>query len=432
MEQTPQATVLDARECWSLLGSTPFGRLAIAGTGESPRAFPVNFRVHGPQIVFRSAGGTKLAAVSDGAPVAFEADDVDTDTGVVWSVVARGPWPVAGPRKSQPTRSRPRQQGPCCSPGSREPRNTSCASPWTPSPAGGSNWTCPRLGVVPGRCPARRPGIGPVRWALHRPLRSSPCGHPLDRNPAQAVVPEIRQLSGQCRSACPAHRPMRWQTETCAHSAEMSPPVGEGHGVAGAGERRHHDRTRPRGPHGSGPREAREPSTGARTHEAAPGALRARVPSGWRAVDLRRAAHCPTGPIPSGPSPGLPSEGSAFVVAGPSGWPPSSHRRPDPHRGSGDTLKQNVDAGPLPPSSPGPVIAARISSEDVGGVARGAHRWRQAGPGRCPERRDAIVKSEECTEDEASGPGGRMGPKRQPWTFPRPTPGVRRGSGPSR
>ncbi|MGM7671212.1 pyridoxamine 5'-phosphate oxidase family protein [Microbacterium sp. A93] len=90
MERAPQTESLDSRDCWRLLGSTPIGRLAIVMKDGSPGIFPVNFRVHQDGIVFRTAEGSKLAAVDTGALVAFEADSVDVATGEVWSVVARG------------------------------------------------------------------------------------------------------------------------------------------------------------------------------------------------------------------------------------------------------------------------------------------------------------------------------------------------------
>lgn len=90
MQHEPQVTVLAAGECWKRLRSTPFGRLAVTVPGEGPDIFPVNFRVHDDTIVFRTAQGTKLAATSQGARVAFEAEHVDTGTGQAWSVVAKG------------------------------------------------------------------------------------------------------------------------------------------------------------------------------------------------------------------------------------------------------------------------------------------------------------------------------------------------------
>jgi hypothetical protein len=55
-----------------------------------PDIFPINYTVDGGTLVFRTGAGTKLAAASGGAAVALEADGVDTDSGLAWSVVVKG------------------------------------------------------------------------------------------------------------------------------------------------------------------------------------------------------------------------------------------------------------------------------------------------------------------------------------------------------
>jgi hypothetical protein len=81
--------VLDADECLDLLGVSDVGRLAVV-VGNLPEIFPVNFIVDHGTILFRTAPGTKLAAICDGAVVAFEIDGHDVREGVAWSVVAKG------------------------------------------------------------------------------------------------------------------------------------------------------------------------------------------------------------------------------------------------------------------------------------------------------------------------------------------------------
>ena len=91
MDQTREPAVLDAHECWRLLGTVPLGRLAIpAAEGQSPDVFPINYRVHENCIVFRTAAGAKYAAVTSNAAVTLEADSVNSETGMAWSVVAKG------------------------------------------------------------------------------------------------------------------------------------------------------------------------------------------------------------------------------------------------------------------------------------------------------------------------------------------------------
>jgi len=74
-------------ECWALLRSAAYGRLAVA-IDNHPDIFPVNHLVDGSTIVFRSAAGTKLAAAVLGRAVAFEVDGHDDE--VAWSVVVKG------------------------------------------------------------------------------------------------------------------------------------------------------------------------------------------------------------------------------------------------------------------------------------------------------------------------------------------------------
>ncbi len=52
------------------------GRVAIVVDGEA-RVFPVNYVLHGGDIVFRTDEGTKLDAARKGAKVTFEVDDSD-------------------------------------------------------------------------------------------------------------------------------------------------------------------------------------------------------------------------------------------------------------------------------------------------------------------------------------------------------------------
>jgi nitroimidazol reductase NimA-like FMN-containing flavoprotein (pyridoxamine 5'-phosphate oxidase superfamily) len=80
---------LEDDECWELLAEARFGRLAVAAAGDID-IFPVNFVVRGHEVVIRTAEGTKLleAVISD--LVAIETDHRDPETGVAWSVVAKG------------------------------------------------------------------------------------------------------------------------------------------------------------------------------------------------------------------------------------------------------------------------------------------------------------------------------------------------------
>jgi len=81
--------VLDRAECLRLLRTATLGRIGIT-TGALPTILPINFRVDGDRILFRTGVGTKLDAATRGAVVAFEADDIDPMYHSGWSVVVTG------------------------------------------------------------------------------------------------------------------------------------------------------------------------------------------------------------------------------------------------------------------------------------------------------------------------------------------------------
>lgn len=81
--------VLDRADCIKLLGTVSLGRIGITA-GALPTILPINFRVDGDRILFRTGVGTKLDAATRGAVVAFEADDFDPMYHSGWSVVVTG------------------------------------------------------------------------------------------------------------------------------------------------------------------------------------------------------------------------------------------------------------------------------------------------------------------------------------------------------
>jgi len=86
---SPQGPVteLSDRASWDLLKRATFGHLGVSLDGR-PGIFPVDFRLDGETIVFRTAVGTKLAELIANPHVAFEVDD-RTELGT-WSVVVNG------------------------------------------------------------------------------------------------------------------------------------------------------------------------------------------------------------------------------------------------------------------------------------------------------------------------------------------------------
>jgi nitroimidazol reductase NimA-like FMN-containing flavoprotein (pyridoxamine 5'-phosphate oxidase superfamily) len=81
--------ILDEDACWQLLRTHVVGRLGVAVAGEV-EIFPLNYLVHEGQIVFKSAAGSKVAAMAANARVTFEIDGYEPDSGEAWSVIVKG------------------------------------------------------------------------------------------------------------------------------------------------------------------------------------------------------------------------------------------------------------------------------------------------------------------------------------------------------
>ena len=82
--------VLDRPACLERLGRNGLGRVAVS-VGALPAIFPVNYAVDGDDVYFRTGPGTKLAAASRNAVVAFEVDEADALGHAGWSVLVVGP-----------------------------------------------------------------------------------------------------------------------------------------------------------------------------------------------------------------------------------------------------------------------------------------------------------------------------------------------------
>jgi nitroimidazol reductase NimA-like FMN-containing flavoprotein (pyridoxamine 5'-phosphate oxidase superfamily) len=80
---------LDERECRKLLAAGGVGRFVFT-TGRGPVAVPVNYRMIGGDVVFRTAEDTSLTSVSDSQPVSFEVDRIDDAMSEGWSVLVTG------------------------------------------------------------------------------------------------------------------------------------------------------------------------------------------------------------------------------------------------------------------------------------------------------------------------------------------------------
>ena len=78
---------MTVRECWELLRSEAYGRLAVIGD-DGPEIFPINAVVDHGSVVFRTASGAKLESLQADPRVAFEVDGHDHES--AWSVMMRG------------------------------------------------------------------------------------------------------------------------------------------------------------------------------------------------------------------------------------------------------------------------------------------------------------------------------------------------------
>jgi uncharacterized protein len=80
---------LDEAECLRLLAECEIGRVVFTDAA-LPAAQPVTYLLDGEEVVFRTGGGSKLAAATRGAVVAFQADEIDTRTRTGWTVLGVG------------------------------------------------------------------------------------------------------------------------------------------------------------------------------------------------------------------------------------------------------------------------------------------------------------------------------------------------------
>ncbi|HEY3560588.1 MAG TPA: pyridoxamine 5'-phosphate oxidase family protein [Kribbella sp.] len=81
--------IVSRADCLRLLHSVPLGRLVYTNGG-LPAVRLVNFLLDADTIVFSTGPGDKFLAAERGDVVAFEADDVDLERHVGWTVTAIG------------------------------------------------------------------------------------------------------------------------------------------------------------------------------------------------------------------------------------------------------------------------------------------------------------------------------------------------------
>jgi uncharacterized protein len=82
--------VLDEAECRRLLATASIGRVAFT-EGAMPAIQPASFAVSGNDVLIPTGLGSKMAAGSRGAVLAFEVDDYDLTERTGWNVTVIGP-----------------------------------------------------------------------------------------------------------------------------------------------------------------------------------------------------------------------------------------------------------------------------------------------------------------------------------------------------
>ena len=81
---------LDVPECLHLLRTGGVGRVAWQDNAEGLTVLPVNYRVIGDSVVFRTSAASTLVRLTRPTRVAFQVDEIDRATAVGWSVLVRG------------------------------------------------------------------------------------------------------------------------------------------------------------------------------------------------------------------------------------------------------------------------------------------------------------------------------------------------------
>ncbi len=80
---------LDEQRAMELIAPGGIGRVVFAET-RGPVALPVNYRLLGTDVVFRTQASTSIALGTDGRRVSFEVDHVDETFSTGWSVLLSG------------------------------------------------------------------------------------------------------------------------------------------------------------------------------------------------------------------------------------------------------------------------------------------------------------------------------------------------------
>jgi transcriptional regulator with XRE-family HTH domain len=81
---------LTVAECWALIAPGGIGRFLFVQAGRGPVAIPVNFKVDGGDVIFRTDTDSTIAAGIHQQPVSFDVDHLDDALSEGWSVLLTG------------------------------------------------------------------------------------------------------------------------------------------------------------------------------------------------------------------------------------------------------------------------------------------------------------------------------------------------------
>jgi transcriptional regulator with XRE-family HTH domain len=88
-----KGAVLDSMtvaECWQHLAGGGIGRFLFVEPARGPVAVPVNFRMDGEDVVFRTGSEGSVAAGIHQSPISFDVDHLDDALSEGWSVLVTG------------------------------------------------------------------------------------------------------------------------------------------------------------------------------------------------------------------------------------------------------------------------------------------------------------------------------------------------------
>jgi transcriptional regulator with XRE-family HTH domain len=88
--ENPVLHSLSRDECMQLVAPGGIGRFLFDEPGRGPVAVPVNFRMDGNDVIFRTTMEGSIADGLHGQPVSFDVDHLDDALGEGWSVLLTG------------------------------------------------------------------------------------------------------------------------------------------------------------------------------------------------------------------------------------------------------------------------------------------------------------------------------------------------------